>query len=185
MSTFHVMVMKKDLAKLLGIDICDFKNSSSVEDCITDAYNTSVMQFTTILFQHFWWYFSSEAILSLTPNNVFLKTFNGDGYSLNAVFSFRSLEFCIISCKHSSDIRWQKKHWLISYVSKAERSFYRRKCLVFNLPRILLPFLTSSEIMDSAVEVSLALLMKTKSFLFQVISISVHHNIAQVTVEFW
>ena len=42
-----------DLAKLLDIDICDFKNSSLVEDCMADAYSTSVMQFTTILFQYF------------------------------------------------------------------------------------------------------------------------------------
>ena len=30
-----------DLAELLGIDIYDFKDSSLVEDCIVDAYNTS------------------------------------------------------------------------------------------------------------------------------------------------
>ena len=30
-----------DLAELLGFDIYDFKDSSLVEDCIVDAYNTS------------------------------------------------------------------------------------------------------------------------------------------------
>ena len=42
-----------DLAELLGIDICDFKDSSSVEDGMVDAYNTSGTRFTIILPQHF------------------------------------------------------------------------------------------------------------------------------------
>ena len=42
-----------DLAELLGIDICDVKDSSSVEDGIVDLYSTSGIQFTIILFQYF------------------------------------------------------------------------------------------------------------------------------------
>ena len=37
-----------DLAEVLDIDICDFKDSSSVEDGMADAYNTSGMRFTVI-----------------------------------------------------------------------------------------------------------------------------------------
>ena len=93
-----------DSAELLGINICDFKDFSSVEDGMADAYNTSGMQFTIILFQHLQWYFSSEAIASCAPKDLILKTSDDDGYSLNAVFSSRSLASCIISCKSSSDI---------------------------------------------------------------------------------
>ena len=94
-----------DLAELLGIDICDFKDSISVEDGMVYAYNTSGVQFIIILFQHFLWYFSFEATASCAPKNLILKTSNDDGHSLNAVFSSRSLESCIISCKHSADKR--------------------------------------------------------------------------------
>ena len=37
-----------DLAEVLDIDIYYFKDSSSVEDGMVDAYNTSGMQFTVI-----------------------------------------------------------------------------------------------------------------------------------------
>ena len=42
-----------DSAELLGIDICDLKDSSSVEDGMVDVYNTSGIRFTIILFQLF------------------------------------------------------------------------------------------------------------------------------------
>ena len=42
-----------DLAELLGINICDVKDSSSVEDGMVDLYNTSGIRFTIILFQYF------------------------------------------------------------------------------------------------------------------------------------
>ena len=42
-----------DSVELLSIDICDLKDSSSVEDGVVDAYNTSGMWFTILLFQHF------------------------------------------------------------------------------------------------------------------------------------
>ena len=62
-----------------------------------------------------------------------------------------------------------------------ERSFLS---LVFSLSRILFLFLTFFENMDSTVEVSFALVMIIKSFIFHVFSISVYHNIVQVAVEF-
>ena len=42
-----------DSVELLGIDICDLKDSSSVKDGMVDVYNTSGIRFTIILFQHF------------------------------------------------------------------------------------------------------------------------------------
>ena len=42
-----------DSAELLGIDICDFNDSSSVEDVMVDAYNISGIRFTVIMFHHF------------------------------------------------------------------------------------------------------------------------------------
>ena len=42
-----------DSAELLRIDICDFKDSSSVADGMVDRYNTSGMWFRIILFRHF------------------------------------------------------------------------------------------------------------------------------------
>ena len=91
-----------DSIELLGINICDFKNSSSVEDDMADAYNTSGMRFTIILFQYFQWYFNFEVTVSCAPNYIILKTSNEDGHFLNAVFSSRSLASCIISWQCSS-----------------------------------------------------------------------------------
>ena len=42
-----------DSVELLIIDICDLKDSSSVEDGVVDACNTSGMWFTILLFQNF------------------------------------------------------------------------------------------------------------------------------------
>ena len=42
-----------DSVELLSIDIRDLKDSGSVEDGVVDAYNTSGMWFTILLFQHF------------------------------------------------------------------------------------------------------------------------------------
>ena len=94
-----------DSVELLGIDIGDFKDSSSVEDGMVDAYNTSSVRFKTISFQHFWWCFNSDATAQCASDDLILKTSNGDACSLNAVFNSTSLEYCIISCKRSSEIR--------------------------------------------------------------------------------
>ena len=79
---------------------------------------------------------------------------------------------------------------LQTYVDKRGIDYYRmfpwqnaifsRRCLVFNLFRILWPFLTSFDIMDSTVKVTFALVMITKSFIFQVVSTFVYHRITQV-----
>ena len=42
-----------DSAELLGIDMYDFKESSSVEDRMVDAYNNPGIRLTTISFQNF------------------------------------------------------------------------------------------------------------------------------------
>ena len=63
---------------------------------MVDAYNSSRKWFTIIFSQG----------LMLFQFSGLSKTSNGDGHSLNAVFSSTSLESCIISCKRSSDIRW-------------------------------------------------------------------------------
>ena len=94
-----------DSTELLGINICGFKDSFSVEDGMVDAYNISRMRFTIILFQNFWRYFNSDPNSQCVSNNLILKTSDDDGHSLNTVFSSRSLEYCIISCDCSSDIR--------------------------------------------------------------------------------
>ena len=112
-----------DSAELFGIDIYDFKESSSIEDGMVDAYNTPGIRLTAILFWHFWWYFNLEAIASCVPNDLILKTSNDDGNSLNAVFIFRFLESYIILCKRSSEMRWKKRYWLLSNASMAESSF--------------------------------------------------------------
>lgn len=91
----------------------------------------------------------------VTHNDLIFKISNNDGRSLNAVFSSRSLESCIISCKRTS----------------GRTQFYRRRRLVFNLFKILLPFLTSLDIIDSTFEACFALVMTTKFFIFQVFSI--------------
>ena len=85
-----------DSTELFGIDICDFKDSISVEDSRVDAYDTYGMQFITILFQNFWWYFNSEANAWFATDNLILKASNDDEHSVSAVFSSKSLESCII-----------------------------------------------------------------------------------------
>ena len=132
--TFYVMVRKRYwLVELLGIDICDFKDSSSVEDVMVDAYNTSGMQYMIILFQHFWCYFSSEVIALCTPNDLILKTSNDEGQFLtNAVSSSRSLEFGIISWHIFRHTLTQKTLTTNEYFC-GRTQFFRRGHLVFNL----------------------------------------------------
>ena len=40
-------------AELLGIDICDFNDSSSVEDVMVETYNISGIRFMVKMFHHF------------------------------------------------------------------------------------------------------------------------------------
>ena len=85
---------------------------------MVDAYNTSGIWFTIILFQHFLWisvqWHQFIHIASCPPNDLILKTSNEDGHSLNTFFSSRSLEFCIISCNA-----------LQAYVGKKDIDYYR------------------------------------------------------------
>lgn len=78
-----------DLTELLGINLCGFKDYSSVEDGMADAYDTWGMSFKIILFQYFQRYFNSEA-----PKDLILKTSNG--HSVNAVLDLWHLVLYLV-----------------------------------------------------------------------------------------
>ena len=80
--------------ELFGINICDFRESSSVEDGMADAYLGNAIH--KYLFHYFQRYFNSEAIASCVPKDLILKTSNDDGHSLNAVLDLWHLALYLV-----------------------------------------------------------------------------------------
>ena len=115
------------------------KDSSSVEDGMVDAYNTSGMRFTIILFTNIFGGISVKRPLHRMRLTIKLGNWTDNEHSLTIVFSSRSFESRIRSCKLSSDIPWRKKALITIECFHDRMHFFRGRRLVFNLFRILLP----------------------------------------------
>ena len=142
------------------------------------------MRFAIILFTNIFGGISVKRPLHRMRLTIKLGNWTDNEHSLTIVFSSRSFESRIRSCKLSSDIPWRKKALITIECFYDRVQFFRGRHLVFNLFRILLPLKLFFEIKDSTVEFSCALVIIMKSFIFQVLSIFVSHIIVQVTIKF-